>query len=92
MKGLKSIGLVLAGVAIGVSTTLSIAPAQATQAQPGAGTRLVITQVGGAQTPSNVPSQALYFVKDTKSGGCWLGSAGVGGGVALTTAPKEACE
>jgi len=90
MKGLKSAGLVVVGVGIGVTATLSMGSAQATQGQ--AGTRLVITQVGGAQTPSNVPSQALYFVKDTKSGGCWLGSAGVGGGVALTTAPKEACE
>jgi hypothetical protein len=90
MKGLKSLGLIVIGAAIGVTTTLWVTPAQATPAQ--AGTRLVITQLGGAQTPSNVPSQALYFVKDTKSSGCWLGSAGVGGGVALTIAPKEACE
>lgn len=90
MRILKPIGFVLIGAALGVTSTLAIGPARAQQ--PGAGTRLVITQVGGAQTPSNVPGQALYFVKDTKSGGCWLGSAGVNGGLALTGAPKEACE
>ena len=91
MRMLKPIGFLLVGAAAGVLSTLAVAPARA-QAQPGAGTRLVITQAGGAQTPSNVPGQALYFVKDTKSGGCWLGSAGVSGGLALTAAPKEACD
>ena len=90
MRHLRSIGLVCAGVATGVALTLMLTPAPA-QAQQ-AGTRLVITQAGGAQTPTNVPGQALYFIKDTKSNGCWLGAAGVGGGIALTAAPKEACD
>jgi hypothetical protein len=91
MKMLKPIGFLLAGAVAGAVATVVLTPAPV-QAQAGAGTRLVITQAGGAQTPSNVPSQALYFIKDTKSSGCWLGSAGVGGGLALTPAPKEACE
>lgn len=91
MKILKSCALVFAGMLAGSAATLWMTPAQAKQGA-GGGTRLVITQVGGAQTPSNIPSQALYFVKDSKSGGCWLGSAGVSGGLALTSAPKEACE
>ena len=90
MTLLRSTGLVLGGVAIGVALTVTLTPTPA-QAQQ-AGTRLVITQAGGAQTPTNVPGQALYFIKDTKSGGCWLGAAGVGGGIALTAAPKEACD
>ena len=91
MKVIKAIGLISIGVVLGFVVGLGMRPARAEQT-PGAGTRLVITQVGGAQTPSNVPGQALYFIKDTKSGGCWLGSAGVSGGLALTPAPKEACE
>ena len=91
MRMLKPTGFVLAGAIAGSLVTLVVAPSRV-QAQPGAGTRLVITQAGGAQTPSNVPGQALYFIKDTKSSGCWLGSAGVNGGLALTGAPKEACE
>jgi len=93
MTMLKPMGFMLAGAVAGAVATMALTPAPVqAQAQAGAGTRLVITQAGGAQTPSNVPSQALYFIKDTRSSGCWLGSAGVGGGLALTPAPKEACE
>ena len=92
MRILKSCALVLAGIVAGVAIALWMTPAQAMQGGGVGGTRLVITQAGGAQTPGNIPTQALYFLKDSKSGGCWLGSAGVGGGVALTAAPKEACE
>ena len=92
MRFLRPLSLILIGSLVGVVSTLAFSPARAESAQAGAGTRLVISQVGGAQTPSNVPGQALYFIKDTKSGGCWLGSAGVNGGLALTGAPKEACE
>lgn len=91
MNVLKPIGLVFAGALAGTIVTLALTPTRA-QAQAGTGTRLLITQAGGAQTPSNVPTQALYFIKDTKSSGCWLGSAGVNGGLALTPAPKEACD
>lgn len=53
----RTTALVGAGIAIGVAVTLTLSPAPAlAQQQSGAGTRLVITQAGGAQTPSNVPS------------------------------------
>jgi len=91
MKFLRSAGLVVVGIAIGMVVSIRAGAAGAPQ-QPGAGTRLVITQAGGAQTPTNVPGQALYFIKDSKSGGCWLGAAGVGGGLALTAAPAGACD
>ena len=90
MKFMKACALVVLGMMAGVAVTSMMTPAQAHQGQ--AGTRLVITQAGGAQTPSNIPTQALYFIKDSKSGGCWLGSASVSGGLALTPAPKEACD
>lgn len=92
MRVMKPVSLILIGAVAGIASTLAFTPARAESPQAGTGTRLVIAQVGGAQTPSNVPGQALYFIKDTKSGGCWLGSAGVNGGLALTGAPKEACE
>jgi hypothetical protein len=93
MRIAKAVIFIFVGALAGFAAGASMPPASAEALQtPGAGTRLVITQAGGAQTPSNIPTQALYFIKDTKSGGCWLGSAGVGGGIALTPAPKEACE
>jgi hypothetical protein len=91
MRILKSCALVFVGLVAGIGVSAWMTPAHARQGG-GAGTRLVITQAGGAQTPGNIPTQALYFIKDSRSNGCWLGSAGVGGGVALTVAPKEACD
>ena len=82
----KPVGLVLIGVVLGMLASSSVKKVGA--AQQNAATRLVF-----AAASSNNNAK-MYFVSDTKTGGCWLASVnmnGSGDAVALVAAPDYAC-
>ena len=80
----KPVGLVLIGVVLGILASSSVKKVGAAQQN----TRLVF-----AAASSNTNAK-MYFVSDTKTGGCWLASVnmnGSGDAVALVAAPDYAC-
>lgn len=102
MKGPVTPGLWIAlGISIGAGAVLMSGRVQAQQPTSVGAARIVITPasaVTGRWVNTN-PSAwiegppPLKFIKDTKSGGCWIGNIGDNGVfVSLAVAPPAACE
>jgi hypothetical protein len=88
MRMAKPLGWILAGVLIGASGSALFA-LNAQTARPQQRVQVIFGNSGGAQN--------FYFVKDSKSGACWLmatssTSSGMNQPVSLATAPANACE
>jgi hypothetical protein len=95
MKNAKAIGLVLIGVVIGA---LGVGAGLKLQAQASA-PRITSTPAGPMVGPDRRTTTGignLSFIKDAKSGGCWLYAtqSGVSGdsALALAVAPPSACD
>ena len=82
MKILKPLLWAVAGLTIGVTGMLT---AQAQVRQPKPDQRLQVIFAG------HVLNTSAYFLKDSKSGACWLALAWDASQVTLTTAPNDAC-
>jgi len=102
MKGLVTSGLwIVLGIGIGAGAVLASGRVLAQQ-QTGIGAaRIVITPAPGATgrwvradpTAWVEGPPPIKFIKDTKSGGCWIGNIGNNGVfVSLAVAPPAACE
>jgi hypothetical protein len=102
MKRLVTAGLsMILGVGIGAGAVLTSSRLHA-QSQVGDGAaRLVITPataLSGRWVTSDPmtwlgKTPPLQFIKDTKSGGCWIGNVGDNGVfVSIAVAPRSACE
>jgi hypothetical protein len=95
LKRLVTSGLwFVLGISIGAGAVLTDSHVQAQQ-QTGVGiARLVMTPASGAigqRIHAGWPP--INFIKDTKSGGCWIGSIGENGFyVSIAVAPPAACE
>ena len=84
MRRARQIGLVLIGVVIGILLTGSI---RASQSQSDTRSRLSFIDAG-----TNNKRSMLTFIKDSKSGGCWLGvDSREQGIISLAVAPALAC-
>jgi hypothetical protein len=88
MRMAKHLGWILVGVLIGASGSALFA-LNAQTARPQQRVQVIFGNSGGAQN--------FYFVKDSKSGACWLmATSSTGSGmnqpVSLATAPANACE
>jgi hypothetical protein len=84
MRFARQIGLVLIGVVIGILLTGSI---RASQSQSDTRSRLTFIEAG-----TNSKMSMLTFIKDSKSGGCWLGvDSREQGIISLAVAPALAC-
>jgi hypothetical protein len=91
MRLAKMVGLIVIGIVVGAFGNGAIQPAQA---QRQTETRLEVSYTGQTLGTSN-----LTFVKDTKTGACWLAAFETRGSdsapqrpVALATAPAESCQ
>lgn len=86
MKAIRSIGLVLIGVAIGVLLTGAITASQPQQAPQG---RLFFIDAG-----LNSKASSLTFIRDNKTGSCRLGIEKVKGqGItSVANAPNASCQ
>jgi len=102
MKRLVTAGLwIVLGIGIGAGAVLTSGRVHAQQ-QTGAGAgRIVITPAsGGTGRWVHADYSAwiegpppIKFIKDTKSGGCWIGNIGDNGVfVSIAVAPSAACE
>ena len=102
MRRLVTSGLWIAlGITIGAGAVLTNSRVQAQQQTSIGASRIVITPASGAigRWVHTDPSTwvegppPVKFIKDTKSGGCWIGSIGDNGVfVSLAVAPPSACE
>jgi hypothetical protein len=82
----RRIGWILIGVLVGAIATTSFGAAR--EPQSGRVTRLIVMG-----TSSPLQTHNFSFIKDTKSGACWLAAlSGPEGGMSIATAPAEACE
>src|SRR5688572_7125225 len=81
MSNVKRGGWILMGMVLGALAASSMS---AVQAQPNDPKRLTVTYT------STGFGQAA-FIKDTKSVGCWFVVTQANAGVAMVTAPPEAC-
>jgi hypothetical protein len=82
MSNVKRGGWVLIGVVVGALAASSIGALKAQSVDP---RRLKVTVAGATVAQAT-------FIKDTKSTGCWLVMTRGNDGVAMVTAPPEACE
>jgi len=89
MKIVKSIALLLTGIAIGALATSSISAAMAQQGGEASAPRLRFIGIN-----TTVPAGgSLQFVSDAKTGACWLAGLGPNGNLStLATAPDVACK
>ena len=87
-KTIIAIGSLLTGVAAGILMTSTLS---AQVRRPSAGSssnpRLVITDV----TKNTPTGDSVFFIRDTKTNGCWLGYA-TSLGSSIASAPTEACQ
>ena len=84
MRFARHVGLVLVGVVVGILLTGSI---RASQLQRETAPRLSFIDTGMSSKQS-----MLIFIKDNKSGGCWLAvDSRQQGIVSLAVAPALAC-
>jgi hypothetical protein len=84
MSIVRSLGLVVIGLAIGVLITR---PIRAVEVQNGSSeSRLVFSNVR-----ANGQNSELVFVKDLRTSGCWLAVQTRQSVVSLAVAPTEAC-
>ena len=87
MRGAKLIGMVLVGVPIGWFAAASVG-VEAKQVP--SGRSLTAIQVGNPTTPG---AQSSYFIRDSKTGACWLMIRSRDDmSAALASAPRESCE
>lgn len=87
MRGAKLFGLVLVGILFGWFASRSLG-AEAQQVP--SGPRLTAIPVAN---PTTAGAQGSYFLKDTKTGACWLMiRSRDDASAALATAPRESCE
>jgi len=87
MKNPTPVLWLVAGLLIGASSTsVAKVPPQQTPAS-----RLQVTVAHGGAYGGGLRSEA-YFVKDPKSGGCWLVLQFAREQTSAAPAPKEACE
>ena len=88
MKNLKPLLWTVVGMVVGAAGVLAanqaLPPQQPTK--PTTPQRLQVTYAGMALDNS------AYFIRDPKSGGCWLVLKWDSSLMHLTTAPKEACD
>ena len=88
MKNLKTLLWTVVGLVVGaagvLATNQALPPQQPTKPTPPQ--RLQVTYAGMALDNS------AYFIKDPKSGGCWLALKWQADAMNLTSAPKEACD
>lgn len=82
MRTVKVLGLILVGVAIGVSIG-GVRPLRAEPTAPAS--RLSVT-TGASEGPF-----IFAIVKDSKGTGCWLAAYANDRSITLTTAPQDAC-
>lgn len=86
MATVKRISWILVGVAIGVGASATLGAVRVSQ--QGTPRRLVVLQTAGA-----VEGGSAYFIKDTKTGACWLTIRSRDDiGAALAPAPAASCE
>ena len=85
MRFAKAIGLVLVGAAIGAA--LSSGAVRSVEARQRDAGRFTTTKVPGGK----IDDYNWTFLKDTKSGGCWIVQTSKTAGM-MAPAPKEACE
>jgi hypothetical protein len=86
MRSAKLVGLVLLGVLVGWFASGSLG-AEAQQVPSG---RLTAIPVRNPTTPG---AQGSYFLKDSKTGACWLVIRSRDDiNAALATAPRESCQ
>jgi len=87
MRSAKRIGLVLLGVVVGWFASGSLG-AEAQQVP--SGRRLTAIPVGNPTTPG---AQGSYFLRDNKTGACWLMVRSRDDiSAAVATAPRESCQ
>ncbi len=84
MRIMQRVGWILTGVVIGAVATSSSGPVKGQFQEP---PRLQVSIV----TAGSLGAMAA-FIKDTKSGGCWLSLRHGNSGVSLVVAPLAACE
>jgi hypothetical protein len=89
MSNSRSIGLLVIGFALGAITTHSAAATQG-QAPPAPPVHSRLVYSDGV-TNNKVTGTAPFFIKDTKTSGCWFAMPGAGG-LSIATAPTEACD
>ena len=82
MSNVNRGGWILVGIVLGALGASSMA---AVKAQPNDAKRLTVTHATAGI------GQAA-FIKDTKSAGCWLVVTQANAGMAMVTAPAEACQ
>lgn len=87
MKLIKPVLWTVLGVVIGVTATVSSSRVQAQQTPPAE--RIRVSPYIGADRSG---LGGLYFVKDSKSGGCWIGAKDSTYWTAIAVAPATACE
>ncbi len=83
-KTICVIGSLLTGVTAGIVMTNTLS---AQVRRPPSNARLVISDV----TKSTPTGESLFFIRDTKTNGCWLGYA-TSLGSSIASAPTEACQ
>jgi hypothetical protein len=87
MKAWRSIGLVLIGVAIGALLTTATTASQRVHQEPPGGRLFFI------DAEQNSAASSLTFIKENKTGACWLGIDTRGQGItALASAPNASCQ
>jgi len=85
----KRLGLLLIGVVIGIVAT-TVVGSEAKQQQPDR-RRLSMTMEESAQIPNGTINQ-IGFIKDRRSGGCWIVILKGDHGAGVAPAPAPACE
>jgi hypothetical protein len=88
MRRVECFGWILMGFVLGTATTTGIATAGQFRKDPP--TRMVLTNAGYHD------SRGFQFVRDSKTGGCWLlvrsNETGTPNPIALAEAPLQACQ
>jgi hypothetical protein len=85
MRFIKPVLWTVLGVVIGASASLA---ASRVQAQQKPADRIQVN-FAGADRSGNY---GIYFVKDKKSGGCWIGTRDGSNWTGLAVAPNTACD
>ena len=83
MKNLKAVLWTLVGIVISAAAVLAASQAAPSQQKQ---QRLLVTAAGTAADNS------AYFIKDSKSGACWLALKWTAAQTSVAPAPKDACD
>lgn len=88
MKTARPLALIFAGMLIGALLSGSVAARQqAPRFKPPVNPRLVYSD---GVSNNRITTETPFFIKDTKTDGCWLAMPS-NGTISLATAPTEAC-